>query len=63
MEAKYELYKIRKIEQDITRDNLIYKAGNTKGDTIIDLQKVKQRLILHQTIIIEFEKIQQLLYH
>ena len=38
-EAIYELNKIVEIEQNINRDNLIYKLGDKKKDKTYDFQK------------------------
>ena len=41
-EAIYELNKIVEIEQNINRDNLIYKLGDKKKDKTYDFQKFKK---------------------
>ena len=40
-EAIYELNKIEKIEQKISRNDLIYKTGNKNRDKTYDFQKLK----------------------
>ena len=40
-EAKDELWKVKKIEQEINKDDLIYKAGNKKENKTYDFPKFK----------------------
>ena len=41
-EAKDELWKVKKIEQEINKDDLIYKAGNKKKIKHMIFQSLKQ---------------------